>query len=74
MTQWNYATCGTPHDKINNLDVEIIIRESLGFHQLSKLSINEIEKILFDGDNPFYLTFLDAALFGCGDMGEQAGK
>jgi len=61
----------TKHDNMNDLDVEIIIRESLGFRQLSKLPVNEIEKILFDGDQPFYLTFLDAALLGCGDMGDH---
>ena len=61
----------TKHDKINNIHVEIIKRESLGFSQLSKLSETQIENILFDGDHPFYLTFLDATLFGCGDLGEH---
>ena len=61
----------TTHDKINNIHVEIIQRESLGFTQLSKLPIAEIEKILFDNDYLFYLTFLDATLFGCGDLGNN---
>jgi len=61
----------TKHDNINGMDVEIIVRESLGFSQLSKLTKSEIEKILFDGDYPFYLAFLDAALLNCGDMGDH---
>lgn len=66
--QWQTET---KHDKINNMDVEIIKRESLGFSKLSQLPKAEIEKILFDGDHPFYLTFLDATLLGCGDLGEH---
>ena len=61
----------TKYDKINQIDVHIIQRDSLGFSQLSKLPPIQIEKILFDDPNPFYLTFLDATLLGCGDLGEH---
>ena len=59
------------HDKINNIDVQTIIRESLGFKQLSKLDSSLSVQLLFEGDHPLYIAFLDASLFGCGDMGEH---
>jgi len=59
------------HDNINKIDVQTIVRESLGFCQLSKMPASESECLLFDGDRPIYLGFLDASLLGCGDMGEH---
>ena len=61
----------TEYDKINQMEVQTIVRESLGFMQLSKLSHSEAENLLFNGHNPLYLAFLDATLFGCGDLGEH---